>query len=261
MSLHRRLTNNSPPEEPTLESFDDPADFVLEGIAPRRAPTTKVDSKYTPGNLPAYSEPAGQALVPQSDGTLEAGRYRITRTGMELPDDLTEAEWREIGKMVKTLESSVSWVIGDWAAKANKLWGISYEEIARQFDYGKNTLKQYASVCNQVHPNSRHPRVPFSHHRLVTSFSSSEQKAKIKLAIDPKTDRVLTLAEFRAVLAEKKLPQRVAFGDDPVNYVDAKVSKIEAQIMSRLDDMDDDAQDEIADIFQRVVNAIRARQR
>src|SRR5690606_22286483 len=107
------------------------------------------DADHAPQNVNSESTLpiSGDHLMYQDDGSIVHERFRITPTGLDLPDDLSGDEWVRIGQIIKTIESAGMWAAGDWADYANKIWSLSYEGIAAQFDYKASTLKVYASIC------------------------------------------------------------------------------------------------------------------
>lgn len=108
------------------------------------------------------------AITVTDDGSITFAGYTITPTGLTLPDDISQDEWRNVGKVITNgLESSVSWAIGDWAEKANKLWEWTYEQIAQEIGYPIETLMTYASVCRKYPTSIRNRDVTFGHHRAV----------------------------------------------------------------------------------------------
>lgn len=49
---------------------------------------------------------------------------RATATSLELPDDLPEGVWRDIGRKLATVERSVTWWVGDWWAFGAHAYGV-----------------------------------------------------------------------------------------------------------------------------------------
>lgn len=139
------------------------------------------------------------ALLYQEDGSIVHQRFRITPTGLDLPDDLTDEEWAGIGRVIKTIESAGMWAAGDWAAHAVKTWDVKYEDIAAQFDYRPETLESYASVARNVPKTRRNPRLSFSHHRLVSKLHPSKQERALEKAFDDQ-GKPLSISAFRAAL-------------------------------------------------------------
>lgn len=168
---------------------------VDTGIYDNLQKLDNIDSK-------SMSEIPENALLYQDDGSIVHHRFRITPTGLDLPDDLTGEEWAGIGRIIKTIESAGMWAAGDWAAHANKAWGWTYEQIAEQFDYDSKTLIVYASVCRNVPPLNRNSRLSFSHHRLVSKKRPGDQVRALGKAFD-NYGNPLSVSEFRAVLSGK----------------------------------------------------------
>lgn len=108
------------------------------------------------------------AIVPASDGTMRYKRFALTANGLSIPANVTQDEWADIGKVINHLDNSMAWVAGDWAAYANKAWGMTYESMAATFGYETQTLRLYASVCREYGDLlTRNQQVSFTHHRAV----------------------------------------------------------------------------------------------
>jgi hypothetical protein len=107
------------------------------------------------------------AIQRHNDGTMTYKRFTLTAIGMAIPDDVSGDEWNDVGTVIKSLESSISWVVGDWAEYANRVWKVSYAEMAKHFGYEEETLWAYASVCRSVPTLIRNQGVYFGHGRLV----------------------------------------------------------------------------------------------
>lgn len=122
------------------------------------------------------------ALIPYENGQMVYEGITLTPTGLDIPDDVTESALQEIGVILKHLESSIQWHIGDWAKYLSKRFGRSYEDIAQEFGYTVETLWSYASVCDAIGTLIRNQGVSFSHHRLVTKMKPREQRKWLELA-------------------------------------------------------------------------------
>src|SRR4051812_23703924 len=85
------------------------------------------------------------AFYPQADGAIVYQRFVINPTFLAIPEDVTVQEWEDVGRRLKQLDTSISWVVGDWAEFANKQWGWKYEDIATAYGYEQSTLMTYAS--------------------------------------------------------------------------------------------------------------------
>ena len=110
---------------------------------------------------------------------------------MELPSDVTEEEWAQIGLTLLSVKSSLSWYLGDWLIAGEDYggsqWQGTYVELAEQFQYEIHTLQTYASVCRKIHPSTRVEELSFAHHRYVTKFAEPQVQQRLLLhALDEK---------------------------------------------------------------------------
>ncbi|MBA3867764.1 MAG: hypothetical protein H0X30_01270 [Anaerolineae bacterium] len=113
------------------------------------------------------------AIQRNDDGTMTYKRFTMTATGLTIPDGIEEPEWIEVGNVIKSLESSISWVLGDWAEYANRVWRFSYEDIAKHFGYEEETLMTYGWVCRSVPTSIRNRGVYFGHARLIAPLDKT----------------------------------------------------------------------------------------
>lgn len=124
-----------------------------------------------PANIPV------DALVKREEGGFTYKKFTLTAHGMEIPADISGDEWVEVGQVIKSLDDSVAWVIGDWAAFANAQWGTPYETIAAEFGYEEDTLFVYASVCRAVPTLIRNQGAGMSitHARVIAKLDQPTQ--------------------------------------------------------------------------------------
>lgn len=124
------------------------------------------------------------ALVRSDNGLMRYKRFSITRTGMSIPEDATDDELGEIGTLLISLDASLAWAIGDWAAFLCRQRGFQYRTIAEHFGYTVETLQVYASVCDSIGPLIRNQGLTFSHHRWVAGMNPGEQRKWLTLALE-----------------------------------------------------------------------------
>ena len=168
---HDKLDKSDPFQRPTLYEL---------------TPTMLPDAEYI-----AYDKRVREAEQRASEAELalqtvqqtalvedESGYYydvfHLTRTGITSDAAVTQEQWRALGSRLRTIETSVSWWLGDWAEYANRVWKTSYEQIAAEFGYDGDSLKVYASVCRAIHISLRNAEVSFSHHRLLQGLNENE---------------------------------------------------------------------------------------
>lgn len=118
-----------------------------------------------------------------SGGVVVIGRCELTPTGLLFPSDLTIEEWSDIGQTLRRLDTSLQWMLGDWAnwfvesqnPKDDNERGVLYDNLAEEFDMKKRTIQDYAYVSRGVGVSERSETLSFGHHRIVASLHRDEQ--------------------------------------------------------------------------------------
>jgi N6-adenosine-specific RNA methylase IME4 len=126
----------------------------------------------------------------------------MSRTGWELPDDLSEAEWRVAGGLLGKIEHSVSWWIGDWWAFGEHKYG-DRKAIVEADDWegpGFQTCADAAYVCKAVETSRRREVLSFNHHREVAALKDPAQKDRW-LATAEKDN--LSVMKLRAAIKQR----------------------------------------------------------
>lgn len=123
------------------------------------------------------------ALLPRDDGTMQLGGFVLTPVGLIVPDQPSPDDWMTLGHILKRIEGSLQWLIGDWCVAGERIYGVTYEQIAAEFGYEKQTLWTYAWVARQVKRSIRIDQLSFSHHRLVAALEAeADQRAWLEKA-------------------------------------------------------------------------------
>ena len=102
------------------------------------------------------------------------------RVGLELPSDLSEAQWRQMGVDLGRVHGGVSWWIGDWwAFGAERGYGDG-ETICEKagLDYG--TVRTYASVARAYELSIRIDNLSFAHHAVALAAPKASAKRGLK---------------------------------------------------------------------------------
>jgi N6-adenosine-specific RNA methylase IME4 len=132
-------------------------------------------------------------------------RGRVLQVGWELPDDMTEGEWREVGAKLGSVERDISWWLGDWWAFGEKKYG-QRKAIVEAKDWNGpafQTCVNVGNVCKKfLETNRRRLLLPFNHHAEVASLPAHKADELLDWAEEPITKRGLkrprTIAELRA---------------------------------------------------------------
>jgi hypothetical protein len=130
-------------------------------------------------------------------------RGRVLGVGWELPDDLSEPEWRAAGELLGRVERSVSWCIGDW-------WVFRSGKALVKSDgwegakYG--TIRNAAVVCRSVPMSRRRDILSFNHHAEVASLPPAEADALLDWCEEPLAARKppRSTRELRAEVSRRR---------------------------------------------------------
>jgi hypothetical protein len=144
-----------------------------------------------------------QSLVP----ALLALPGKITKTGWQLPDNLSLDDWLKCGQALQAVDQSVQFWIGDWWAYGNH----AYDERAKAAAEGLgkrafSTLKDYGSVARNVERSLRNELLHFNHHRAVAPLEPSEQRRWLDRAVRDN----LSVADLRLAIARERAINRTA---------------------------------------------------
>ena len=105
---------------------------------------------------------------------LKWGRFKLSKTGLAVPPDVSKDEWLEFGQLLARLEGSLSFWVGDWANAHRDSWGSTYEEAIALSGLAYDTVRDYASVCRRL--QYRYYNLTFKHHKIAASLPSEKQK-------------------------------------------------------------------------------------
>ena len=103
-------------------------------------------------------------------------------TGLEIEPQLPLKEWREIGKLLRLIEGSVQWWIGDWLNYGERTYGETYAQAATATGYEVEALRNSAWVAAKFEISSRDDDLTWGHHKAVASLPLSERQAALTKA-------------------------------------------------------------------------------
>lgn len=154
--------------------------FDSEDHQPESVPVA--DQVYSqPGRDIVPRRALADALVKREDGAMVYKRFVLRSIGMEIPSDVTKDELEDVGIFIKGLESSIQWIVGDWANALEFVWGKTYAEIAAKLGYEIKTIYEWAYVCRKV--SIRMEKLRFGHHQAVANLPADAQQAWLDWAV------------------------------------------------------------------------------
>lgn len=142
--------------------------------------------------------------------SIRTDKVRATRVGLQFLSELDYDEWREIGDELARYGSSMQWLIGDWVAAGNAVWGEDVAALAERLNLEASTIHTFTYVASRVHFSIRVENLSFGHHRLVAPYSDDPgfQQQWLQHA----AEQQLSVARMREAmkLAPGELPQNEA---------------------------------------------------
>jgi N6-adenosine-specific RNA methylase IME4 len=111
-------------------------------------------------------DPETGEIIPLSDRGLSLPG-NMSKVGLELPENLSFADWKDIGERLSSVEQSIMWWIGDWWAYGeNRKWGKG-EDVAEALGINYQTARDAGWVSNKFELSRRRDNLSWSHHREV----------------------------------------------------------------------------------------------
>jgi N6-adenosine-specific RNA methylase IME4 len=172
-------------------------------------------------NPPAIVRPAGTLAIPG---------FTLSRTGLLFDGEPTYEQWLEAGKLLRLMEGSVHWAIGDWLSGGERRYGEKYAEAVEATGFSPQTLMNDKWVAERVEFSRRRENLTFSHHAEVAPLPPAEQKrwlakaekedwARFELRAAVRKER---LAATRAACPLPAGKYRVLYADPPWKYNDER---------------------------------------
>lgn len=116
---------------------------------------------------------------------LIAAGVSLQECGAEFSETLNFAQWLDVGAMLKRVERSCQWWIGDWLRFGGHKWGDKYEAAAERLGMKPHTLKCYKSVAEQYPQlSTRIDNLPFSHHQIAAPLPPKKRARLLQQAAD-----------------------------------------------------------------------------
>jgi len=112
------------------------------------------------------------------DSSLVVGSFRCTPIGLELVGEQipTTNDLQNLGRVLKQLEGSIQWLIGDWVIAGETVeWG-KISEFADEIGFDVQSVYDCSYVARKVDFSLRSEKLSFGHHRLVAPLTLEEQR-------------------------------------------------------------------------------------
>jgi hypothetical protein len=170
-----------------------------------------------------FADERDKRIVVQHDlGTMKYEGIELSKRGIDFKRELSEEDWIELGRVLRTYDTAIQWMLGDWlnhGIKNAEKWGkvdeqaeseeSRYTPLLAQTDYQYGTLANFASVARAVTHSRRREAMSFSHHVEVAKLAGDEQEKFLELA----EEQNLSVRELRKLIKGNngKAPRVVSY--------------------------------------------------
>jgi hypothetical protein len=177
-------------------------------------PPQEQESAFT-GNIPkeqlqqlaAMGGKKSDVLSVISSKEIRVGAFVWTTVGLRVDGEINRADWEETGKLLRRLDISLQWLIGDLIVAGEELKYGDLVAIATMFDFEPGTIYNYAYVARKVEISLRSEVLSFGHHQVVAPLSPEEQRKWLKRAAEGDGNKPWPIAKLQyEINKENKLP-------------------------------------------------------
>jgi len=143
---------------------------------------------------------------------MQYGRFTFTPTSLDIPENATNEEWADMGRVLMRLDGAIQWALADWLAYGeDHKWGETYQQVAAEFDYETETLYTYAWVARRVRANIRREGLSFAHHRAVARLPADKQRMWLQRALDGENGKPWSVRQLKEEIkrAQIAIPPRI----------------------------------------------------
>lgn len=135
---------------------------------------------------------------------------RPLSVALDLPEQLTQAQWLRRGRELVRVADGVQWALGDWWNFGERRYGDGVAASAR-IGYTPETLRRMAKVAGRFDPEQRRADLSWSHHEVVMSLPAD----KADELLDQARDNEWTREELRSAVRTAQLPAGGQSGSSP----------------------------------------------
>jgi hypothetical protein len=131
-----------------------------------------------PSDLLQELQASQNTALSLSSNDIRIGAFVWKPTGMILDGKATFEDWQETGRILRKLDESIQWLLGDWI-----VMGEAYEygervAFAESIGFNVKTLDDYAYVARHVNFSVRTEKLSFGHHKLVASLPDIDEQER-----------------------------------------------------------------------------------
>lgn len=163
-----------------------------------------------PSDLLQELQSSKSVALSLSSKDIRIGAFVWKPTGMILDGEANFDDWQETGRILRKLDESIQWLLGDWIVMGEAYDYGERVAFAESIGFNVKTLDDYAYVARHVNFSVRTEKLSFGHHKLVASLPDVDEQARW---LNAAAENHWSIAKLRdEIYGEKAL-------DKPINDV------------------------------------------
>jgi len=185
------LTNNRPTDDDDIYSGTASADQIQALVSGQKIkPLTK--------NIQQTAQQVGLPI--NEKGTIAYKGFHLTANGLAPGSQGTQEDWEEFLSRLVHLWRRIQLFIGDMLVQGELEYGVTYEQVAEQFNVDVKTLQNWKYVASQVEFSLRRENLTKSHYELIAAFDHDAQAYWIERA----SENDWTVKSLREAIAQSQ---------------------------------------------------------
>jgi hypothetical protein len=147
-----------------------------------------------------------QAAIIETFNTREirTGPFLWTSVGLKVEGEIRREDWESTGQILRRLDASLQWLIGDWIVAGEQLGYGDHQSFAETIGFEVKTIYDFSYVARKVQFSVRTENLSFTHHKIVAPLDATEQMYWLQRA----SSENLSAAKLREMIGnEERLPE------------------------------------------------------
>ncbi|MDZ4671959.1 MAG: hypothetical protein SH821_13895 [Phototrophicales bacterium] len=105
---------------------------------------------------------------------IDIGNFKILPIGLQIADGVSVDEWQAFGQHIRMMQISIQWIIGDWLAYGERVYGKTYQDVVDLTGYTYETLRNLAWVAKAFDLSYRYDKLSHTHHQTALALCNGD---------------------------------------------------------------------------------------
>jgi hypothetical protein len=211
------------------------------------------------------------AIVLQENGQMRYQGIQLTKLGLRMGEDpLSETNWRELGRILKTYDDAIQWMLGDWANAGfenAQRWGkfdpdapdesSKYAALLSNTGYSYGTLSNFAAVARKIPFNRRRQTLTYSHHVEVAYLKDENLQDTLLDEAEPTDDhKRLSVRDLRKRVREILNGDNDTTNNTSTDFLDSQIKRI-AGVRREAKRLSPHERKQLAELYTQLADELR----